>query len=78
MGKHLSHGGLDHPLAIVGLRAVGIFGDIVVVDTASVLSPPILGVLVLEKLGLVHLPESDTMGLVSILIRRGKCIPGIL
>lgn len=56
VGKHFSHGGLHHPLAIVGLHTAGIVGDEVVVDAASVRSNPILGILVLKKFGLVHLP----------------------
>lgn len=55
VGKHLSHGRLHHPLAIVCVRTVGISGDVVVVDAASVFSNPILGVFVFVKFRLVHL-----------------------
>lgn len=48
VGKHLGHGRLHHPFAILGLLVVDTVGDMVIVNAASVLPNPVPGVLVLE------------------------------
>lgn len=57
VGKHLGHGRLHHPRAVPGLRAVGVIRDVVVVDAATVAPHAFPGVLIFEKLGLIHLGD---------------------